>query len=256
MKYYIINILFSGIFILSGLLSPLASYAIALEATDSLAVQSVQPAEKSVQNSYSPTHLKPLDSTAFEKASKGFNFNEEKDKPKKKKKNQTLDGFEFPDFSALTFLIKSIIIIVGAAIIGFLVYYILIFFMNQKNTKIRLKNELIRIENLEEYIHETDLDKFLHEALNAHQYAAAIRVYYLMVIKHLSEKEIIQWKREKTNQDYLRETASYEWNMELNELTYYYEKIWYGDVIPSEELFLQLETRFKNFMNTLKTRYP
>ena len=65
------------------------------------------------------------------------------------------------------------------------------------------------MDNLDQYIHETDLERFLREALAQGNYTLAIRLYYLQVIKDLSAKSAIRWSREKTNRDYQRELRSH-----------------------------------------------
>ena len=60
---------------------------------------------------------------------------------------------------------------------------------------------------------ETDPDKIAYEqlevwlqkALAEQQFAYAVRVLFLMVLKDFSQREIIIWKRNKTNRDYLFE---------------------------------------------------
>jgi hypothetical protein len=127
--------------------------------------------------------------------------------------------------------------------------------MNQKsNPKINVVEE-IHIDNLEEYIHETDLEQFLKEALLRKDYTAAVRVYYLMIIKSLSEANKIQWKKGKTNQEYLQELKEDALYQQFASNTYLYEKIWYGDLSIDEAKFEQMAAVFNSFLNQIKVSH-
>ena len=47
----------------------------------------------------------------------------------------------------------------------------------------------------EEHIYESDLDRFIREATEQGNYALAIRLYYLAIIKELSLNRTILWKK-------------------------------------------------------------
>lgn len=106
----------------------------------------------------------------------------------------------------------------------------------------------ITLDNIEEHIHETDLEAFLREALHNKQYNLAIRLYYLSVLKSLSNQELIHWKKDKTNKAYLREMSNHHLYNDFREATLIYENAWYGDGVVSEAAFLAAEGRMKVFM--------
>lgn len=193
-----------------------------------------------------------LDSTAFKKATEGIDFSEKKEE---KKKEKIKDSKPLMDFSALPGIIKVIVLIVGGTLVLWLVSQLFFMLMNQKsNPKINVVEE-IHIDNLEEYIHETDLEQFLKEALLRKDYTAAVRVYYLMIIKSLSEANKIQWKKGKTNQEYLQELKEDALYQQFASNTYLYEKIWYGDLSIDEAKFEQMEAVFNSFLNQIKVSH-
>ncbi|NJN78450.1 MAG: hypothetical protein HC803_09105 [Saprospiraceae bacterium] len=89
--------------------------------------------------------------------------------------------------------LKVIFFSIAILALVFVIWKIVQAQMKLKNPKVRKQIE--NIEQVVEDIHETDLDKFLREALESDNYKMAIRVYYLLIIKELSDKKLIKWKR-------------------------------------------------------------
>lgn len=86
----------------------------------------------------------------------------------------------------------------------------------------------ITLANIEERIHESDLDRYIREALEKENYPMAVRLYYLAIIKELSLKKWIKWKKDKTNRDYIRELSTTDWYSNFRLVTAMFEKVWYG----------------------------
>lgn len=121
-----------------------------------------------------------------------------------------------------------------------------------KNTKI--KNEkAFTVEDIEERIHESDLDKFLREALSKSDFRLAVRIYYLAIIKELSIKEFIRWKKDKTNREYLNEVIARKPDIynDFRDTTLAFEKVWYGDIKITEGDYMNISPRFKQFIESL-----
>lgn len=118
---------------------------------------------------------------------------------------------------------------------------------NEKTEKME-----ITLENIEDNIHETDLEKFIREAKDKGDYALAMRLYYLAIIKELSLKKLIKWKRDKTNGEYLRELRSSNFFVEFNEVTNIFERIWYGSGKIDAETFAGFEGKFRGLVDSVK----
>ncbi|MEL6635843.1 MAG: DUF4129 domain-containing protein [Bacteroidota bacterium] len=115
----------------------------------------------------------------------------------------------------------------------------------------------IDVEQIEENIHESDLERYIHQAIAQGDYRLAARLYYLAIIKELSLHEAIQWKRDKTNRDYLRELVGHPLRDEFRALTLVFERIWYGDRALEEADFPLLQARFEQLLQaTKKTTAP
>jgi len=119
-----------------------------------------------------------------------------------------------------------------------------------KNKKI--EKIAITLENIEENIHETDLERFIREAKEKGDYALAMRLYYLAIIKELSLKKLIKWKRDKTNGEYLRELRSSAFFAGFNEVTNIFERTWYGGGKMDVETFVEVEGKFRGLVDKIK----
>jgi hypothetical protein len=98
------------------------------------------------------------------------------------------------------------------------------------NRKVQQKKGAIPItvENVEDNIYESDLDRFIREALEKENYSQAVRLYYLAIIKELSLKKWIKWKKDKTNRDYIRELSNTKYQGSFRNVTRMFERVWYG----------------------------
>ena len=63
----------------------------------------------------------------------------------------------------------------------------------------------------------------------------------------LSERNLIQWHADTTNQEYLRQLSGAPQEPAFRFLTNAYEMVWYGDFELSESSFRVLHERFLNF---------
>ncbi|MFY7829087.1 MAG: DUF4129 domain-containing protein [Flectobacillus sp.] len=104
---------------------------------------------------------------------------------------------------------------------------------------------------LEQDIHALDFDTSIEEALSNQQYRLAIRLYYLQVLKGLSNQELIEWRLNKTNRSYIYELKSPELRQEFESLTTLFEYIWYGDFLISTTEFESIQNQFSNFNRSI-----
>ncbi|MGC6533092.1 MAG: DUF4129 domain-containing protein [Flavobacteriales bacterium] len=149
-------------------------------------------------------------------------------------------------------------ILFGVVIIG--LAYLLVFLVNraQGSGRSRIKDgdgeHAYSFEELEEHIHETELEGYLRMALEESNFKAAVRVYYLMAIKALSENQWITWKRDKTNFDYVREMRKRPEHGDFRKLTYLFEVIWYGDTEIDQQVYRRISPSFDHFLKQLQKR--
>jgi hypothetical protein len=138
----------------------------------------------------------------------------------------------------------------------FLAYLIYRFFSGQSlmgNPKLEPQAKLeFEWQEIEDRLLETELDKYLREALERKDFRMAVRVYFLMAIKSMSEKGFIQWSRNKTNMDYLYETAQLFFNHDFKRATSIYESVWYGKQPVDEQSFQGLSVSFGRFLQNIR----
>lgn len=186
-------------------------------------------------------------------AEQNLDYSKDVPKPPQKQKEDSpsrhINGVDWTAGSRFFGLIAQALAVILA--LGAILYWITRLMQAPKNKRIATDGTEITAENIDAYIHETDLERFLREALQAGHYSLAIRLYYLMVIKALSEKGNIRWSREKTNRDYLREMRSHHLGNTFRELTREYERVWYGNQAPDARHFESLQSDFKTLLGQI-----
>ncbi|MDG1766886.1 MAG: hypothetical protein P8H98_08830 [Flavobacteriales bacterium] len=146
-------------------------------------------------------------------------------------------------------------LLIGLASLVLILLIIFIIIKAQKDSslrKLKSRNLGFSLEDIEENFHETDLEKALRLALEAEDYKVAVRIYYLIIIKILSENAHIKWRKEKTNFDYVREMNLLQYRAYFSSITLSFERIWYGDSLIGEQEYNLLKPQFERFINKLK----
>jgi hypothetical protein len=131
-----------------------------------------------------------------------------------------------------------------AAVIGLILYLIarnISYRSNPKKAPDKSKNP----DEVHD-ITELDTDGLIRKAHLAGNYKLAIRLYFLHLLKKLNENGIIVWTKDKTNRDYLSELFSKQYYFdEVRKLTLAYERVWYGEHVPTAETYEALSSEFK-----------
>lgn len=146
-------------------------------------------------------------------------------------------------------LVKALQILAVIAAIGLIAYGIFKWFDLPSNKTIVHEGHVITLENVEQYLDESDIDSFLKNALSKEEYGLSVRLYYLKLIKELNIRKNIVWAREKTNRDYLREMAGHVQAEHFKYLTRLYERIWYGNQpVRTKAEFDEIERAFHKML--------
>ena len=93
----------------------------------------------------------------------------------------------------------------------------------------------------------------MEKALANDDFRGAIRLYFIFIIKGLSEKEWIRWEKKKTNFSYLIEMRGKPQHESFSEAVSIYELVWYGNYSVKKEDFNSLEPRFKSLLNNINS---
>ncbi|MAO63523.1 MAG: hypothetical protein CL666_00840 [Balneola sp.] len=100
----------------------------------------------------------------------------------------------------------------------------------------------------EEKLHQQDYDELLQSALEKNEFKNAVRILYLKALQDLTKAELITWKANKTNSDYLRELSSHPAKSTFSRLTYFYEYVEYGDFEINRDGF----QKFRDIYQTME----
>jgi len=152
---------------------------------------------------------------------------------------------------AVTLLLK----ILGFLLIAFVIFKIVSAYMNDDGNWIfGRKSDKINIQakDIETKLHETDFKTLVEEALLKNDYRSAIRYYYLLSLKKLSNKEIIEWDSEKTNYDYFQEIKEEKVKKQFQYISYIYDYAWYGEFNIEKPEFNTSEQAFKKLFSLIE----
>ena len=105
---------------------------------------------------------------------------------------------------------------------------------------------------MEEDLPNSDLDRYLNQALAEGNYKLAIRIYYLTIIQTLADKELIVWKKDKTNNAYLREMRQHTTYRQFRSTTRLFERVWYSNMRFGKQQYESIAPRFQQYVEELK----
>ena len=154
----------------------------------------------------------------------------------------------------LSFLPKAITILVILLLLALLVVILINNIAGARLAR-KIKDKTAgSIEELEDpdQIAMSELDKFLLEAIQSKDYRLAVRVQFLITMKSLKEKEYINWKKEKTNFDYLLELSKHEFFELFRKLVVTFEKIWYAEYQPDQLQFEKISLGFNDLRSKIE----
>lgn len=137
----------------------------------------------------------------------------------------------------------------------FLLFLLIRFFINAnlrglKNSQ-RNKN-VVGLSEEENIIKNENIDELIQQAVANKDYRLAVRYSYLLILKLLSEKDIIAWELQKTNSDYLDEISKEHLKTPFKASTRLYEYIWYGDFMIDEPKYQKAALAFNALRKNIK----
>ncbi len=103
----------------------------------------------------------------------------------------------------------------------------------------------------EEDIHAINFAEALQQAISQGNYRVAIRLMYLQSLKHLADRQLINWQIDKTNTAYLDELKDEGLRQHFYRLTLQFENNWYGNIPVREQEFAGVREAFESFNRQL-----
>lgn len=172
-----------------------------------------------------------------------------------KRSIKNLLSFFFDDIKPAVGFLWWVLRVLPYVIAGVVLFLIIKFFLNVKARNIlngKKAVPLVKISEEEDLMHNEDLYKLLEETIKDKNYRLAVRYYYLLMLKKLSDKELIHWQQEKTNEDYKNELKSNAvLNSDFTKVTNLYDYVWYGEFDIDEELFNSAQHTFKSLSRNI-----
>jgi len=151
--------------------------------------------------------------------------------------------------SAITF--KWFIILVGVTALLFLIYKLagmdLLRIFSRKGA-----TQVPTADIIEENIHIIDFNEEIRAAIEKGNFRLAVRLLYLQSLKILTDKQLIDWQPDKTNQRYIDELNEAVYQAHFAHLTGQFEYIWYGGFSVREADFGRIRQDFITFNQSVK----
>jgi hypothetical protein len=134
-------------------------------------------------------------------------------------------------------------------IIAVIVIIIFLLLKNDVRALFSGKSASVQIDfsEFEEDIHKINFNVLIEEAITKKDFRKAVRLHFLKLLKELTDKGLITWQIDKTNNDYSIELANSKYSSKFKELALLYEYIWYGDFQLDETNFKATISKFNDF---------
>lgn len=142
---------------------------------------------------------------------------------------------------------NSFLQILPYLLLGILIFILIKFFLNVQARSLmnNQKNQtLVQLSEEEHIIKNENIESLIEKALSEKNYRLAIRYYYLLLLRMMTDKEIIQWELQKTNEDYLSEIEASNLRQAFKTTTRFYNYIWYGDFPLDEPKYKSVANSF------------
>ncbi|MBL7727986.1 MAG: DUF4129 domain-containing protein [Dinghuibacter sp.] len=102
-----------------------------------------------------------------------------------------------------------------------------------------------------ENIHAMKFETELEKAIRLKNFRLALRILYLETLKKMTDRNIISWRPEKTNWEYVREIKDASVRTPFAEITNAFDYAWYGEFNIDEPLFRMMQDKMLRFRQKL-----
>lgn len=135
-----------------------------------------------------------------------------------------------------------------------LIIFFIIRFLNVDIKESFYRTTKARVTNLsaeDENIHEISFEERINDAYRQKDFRECVRLTFLYALKKLADKQIINWKPGKTNDEYWRELNQHAARQSWQELRLYFDYAWYGHFDIDERTYSEIRNVFAEFNNKL-----
>jgi len=156
--------------------------------------------------------------------------------------NWLLGDLQYNGFFA--FLLKILPYLIIGGIVAFVVW--LFFKLNPGASFLKSKKKPdVFFSEEEEIIRSKNIRELIEKALQENNYRLAVRYYYLLILKKLSQAELIDYEFDKTNTDYITEITTDRIILPFKKATNLYDYIWYGNFAVTETDYQKAQRTFQ-----------
>lgn len=160
----------------------------------------------------------------------------------------------FSDIEPAVGFFRTVLKILPYIIAGLTLFFIIKFFLKVNSRSIansETTKSQVEISEEESLMNDKNLPQLIEKAILKGNYRLAIRYYYLLALKKLSDDKLINWQQEKTNEDYINELTKNNLSNDFKNITFIYDYVWYGNFLIDDNEFVKSENHFKNFLNNI-----
>jgi len=140
-------------------------------------------------------------------------------------------------------------LIIGLLIFGFVLLFLntnvqALFFKSKRHLKIDYNIS-------DEDLSKMNLDELIDNEIRNKSYRTAVRYLFLKTLKILTEKQIIEWKINKTNRDFLVEVKERKYYQTFKNISQTFEYVWYGNFNLNSDEFVNIHKKFIEFFKVI-----
>lgn len=141
-------------------------------------------------------------------------------------------------------------------LLGVLLFLLIRFFLKVNSNNLIGKAQAeaqVNFTEEEQIIKNEDINALIEDAIKQKNYRLAIRYYYLLSLKHLTEAKTIEWQPQKTNEDYIKEIEEATLKFDFETITRIYDYVWYGEFNVDVLKFESLKLPFQSLNKSVKS---
>ncbi|MET0462275.1 MAG: DUF4129 domain-containing protein [Chitinophagaceae bacterium] len=135
---------------------------------------------------------------------------------------------------------------------GFITF--LFIFLTNNNVRLFRRSAVIREAEMDgnfDDIFSVNYQQEIGKAIAAGNLNFGVRLLYLRLLSRMAERNIIEYKQDRTNMDYLIQLYKSRYYPDYFRLTRHYEYAWYGQFPVDREKFERIRSEFENFERNL-----
>ena len=153
--------------------------------------------------------------------------------------------------------VEHLLQMLGVLFLLVVIFFIVRWAMNNRErwllARTKEKMTAIPIEAVEQHLHQVGFPSLIQKAEAQEDTRQSIRLYYLWLLKVLSDKGKIVWEKRKTNADYQREIDP-KVKDQFVYLSKVYNYIWYGEFAITDTQYQEAKTDYQGYINAQKTK--